>query len=35
MLKSAPIFERNGAHLIEKRTFKKKQGLSTFEVSVL
>jgi hypothetical protein len=36
MLKSSPIFKRNGAHLVkEKRRLKKKQGLSILEVSVL
>jgi hypothetical protein len=33
MLKSSPIFKRNGAHLVEKMTFKKKKDyrLSKFE----
>jgi hypothetical protein len=32
MLKSSPIIKRNGAHLVEKKTFEKKKGLSTLEV---
>jgi hypothetical protein len=32
MLKSFPIFKRNGAHLIEKKDVSKKHGLSTLEV---
>jgi hypothetical protein len=31
MLKSSPVLKRNVAHLVEKKTFEKKQGLSTFE----
>jgi hypothetical protein len=34
MLKSSPIFKRNGAHLVEKKDIWKKQGLSTLEVWV-
>jgi hypothetical protein len=30
-VKSFSIFKRNGAHLVKKRTFEKKQRLSTFE----
>jgi hypothetical protein len=32
MLKSSPIFRRYGAHLVGKKTFKKKKGLSTLKV---
>jgi hypothetical protein len=32
MLKSSPIFKKNGAHLVEKKDVKKKQGSSTLEV---
>jgi hypothetical protein len=33
MLKSSPIFKRNGAHLVEKKTFEKNKDypLSRFE----
>ncbi len=32
MLKSFPIFKRNGAHLVEKKNVWKKQGLSILRV---
>jgi len=32
MLKSFPDFRRNDAHLVEKKTFEKKEKLFTFEV---
>jgi hypothetical protein len=32
MLKSSSILKKDGAHLVEKRMFEKKQGLSIFEV---
>jgi len=32
MLKSSPIFKRNGADLVEKKNVWKKQGLFTFKV---
>jgi hypothetical protein len=32
MLKSSPIYKKNNANLIEKRTSEKKQGLSTLEI---
>jgi hypothetical protein len=35
MLKSSPIFKRNGAHLVEKKDVWEKQRLSILEVSML
>jgi hypothetical protein len=32
MLQTFSIFIRNGAHLVEKMMFEKKEGLSTLEV---
>jgi hypothetical protein len=32
MLKCSPVSKRNGAHLVLKKMFPKKKGLSTFKV---